>query len=67
MQLLHKHTKVTEMLLAQGPWDLFVCILTVTDAIQHSMWKHWDPNHPDHDQTRSPRLCEIFGYLAPSR
>lgn len=39
----------TRLLMDQGPWDLLVTVLRLTDTVQHWFWRTMDPGHPFHD------------------
>jgi predicted AlkP superfamily phosphohydrolase/phosphomutase len=35
-------------LMSHVPWDLFIVVFTMSDAVQHFFWKDMDPAHPEH-------------------
>ncbi len=44
-ELLEKREKAASYLLANTPWDLFVCVFFALDPIQHYFWHHMDESH----------------------
>ncbi|MDR7420341.1 MAG: alkaline phosphatase family protein, partial [Armatimonadota bacterium] len=36
-------------------WRFFMLVVTVTDRLQHVLWKHIDPRHPLHDPVEARR------------
>lgn len=47
-KLLDQNRKVLQFLLMEKKWDIFVGVISASDFIQHYLWKHWDPSHPQH-------------------
>lgn len=41
-------------------WDMLFVVVSATDWIQHSMWRHIDSTHPLYDPQLSPRYREGF-------
>jgi predicted AlkP superfamily phosphohydrolase/phosphomutase len=36
-------------LMRHQPWDFLMVHFLATDLVQHAMWRHMDPQHPDHE------------------
>ena len=47
-------------LLNKGLWDLFMVHFQATDVLQHLLWKHLDPEHPDHDSSMRDHIFSTF-------
>lgn len=47
-------------LLNKGVWDLFMVHFQATDVLQHLLWKHLDPEHPDHDKQMQDYIFSTF-------
>ncbi len=47
--LVDSHLAAAEYLIANKPWELFVAVLTVLDRVQHTFWRHMDPEQPGND------------------
>jgi len=46
--ILKKRVKAAEYLMDNFPWDLFVCVFSVLDVVQHYFWRYMDTSHPKH-------------------
>mgnify|MGYP000247526483 CR=1 FL=1 len=57
---LNKKIKVTEYLLEELEWDLFVNIISFTDWIQHRMWHYIDESYPLYDEAESRKIRPYF-------
>lgn len=44
-------------LIDKEPWDMFMVVFESTDRIQHTMWKFFDPKHPEY----TPESNKKFG------
>ncbi len=44
-EILVKREKAASYLMANLPWDLFVCVFYVLDSVQHYFWHHMDDSH----------------------
>jgi len=44
-EVLAKREKAASYLMANLPWDLFVCVFYVLDSVQHYLWHHMDKSH----------------------
>ncbi len=47
-EALNKKVKAARYLIRNFPWDLFVSVFSVSDAVQHYFWHHMDADHPKH-------------------
>jgi len=41
-------------------WDVLFIVFSVTDWVQHLMWRHIDESHPLYNPTVSPKYKEEF-------
>jgi len=57
---LDKKIKVTEYLLEEWDWDLFVNVISFTDWIQHRMWHYIDEKHPLYNKAESRKIRPYF-------
>lgn len=75
--ILETQTKVMKYLILNKEWDFFFGVYSITDWIQHVLWKDIDDTHPLYDKDKSPeirqkyldiwkRLDEIIGELQQS-
>lgn len=42
-------------------WDFSMVVFNGTDAVQHAMWKHMDPRHPQHAPGRAALYGDVIG------
>jgi predicted AlkP superfamily phosphohydrolase/phosphomutase len=47
-------------LMSNWDWDFFMVVISVTDWIQHALWKYCDSTHPLYDQAKSKRYSPEF-------
>jgi predicted AlkP superfamily phosphohydrolase/phosphomutase len=47
-EVFRERLRVTEYLIQEYKWNLFVVVFMLLDWIQHYFWKHMDPEHPLH-------------------
>lgn len=45
---------------AKMEWDMLFLVVSATDWIQHSMWRHIDERHPLYDPANSPKYRKGF-------
>lgn len=53
-RILHQQVEVMKYLIQNKQWDFFFAVLSVTDWVQHVVWKDIDETHPLYDSKRSP-------------
>jgi predicted AlkP superfamily phosphohydrolase/phosphomutase len=58
-RILDNQTKVMKHLIRKKSWDFFFGVLSVTDWVQHVVWKDIDPDHPLYNKQKAK---EIEGY-----
>ena len=51
-EILIKREKAASYLMANFPWDLFVCVFYVLDAVQHHFWHHMDKSHSKYNNNK---------------
>ncbi len=49
-RILSKQSLALKYLMGIQEWDFLVAVLSVTDWMQHVLWKYIDEGHPDHDR-----------------
>jgi predicted AlkP superfamily phosphohydrolase/phosphomutase len=47
--LIDTRTRFAERLMRDRPWDMMMVHFLATDLVQHAMWRHMDPTHPQHE------------------
>ncbi len=50
-------------LMRRYPWDLFVLQFQETDFLQHPLWHHLDPTHPDYSLKAHQIVASLFREL----
>jgi len=45
-----------EYLIDKQSWDMFMVVFESTDRIQHTMWKFFDPDHPEYTPENNARF-----------
>jgi predicted AlkP superfamily phosphohydrolase/phosphomutase len=53
--MIDHRLRLMRFLHREFPWRFFMLVLTVADRLQHVLWKHLDPHHPDHDAAEAQR------------
>ncbi|MBE8540564.1 alkaline phosphatase family protein [Geoglobus acetivorans] len=59
-EFLSKFEKWVQYLVENEEWDLLFLVFSVTDWMQHIIWRHIDENHPMFDPETSPRYKDEF-------
>ena len=59
-EMLSKKLKAAKYLVANFDWDLFICVFTVLDRIQHYFWHHMDETHPRHTTDQYQTVVKDF-------
>jgi len=49
--------RMTRYLMDNRQWNLFVTVLLATDRVQHTLWRHMDKTHVQHN----PKEAELYG------
>jgi len=57
---LDKFEKWVFYVIRNKDWDFLFLVFSVTDWVQHIMWKHIDNNHPSYDPKTSPKYENEF-------
>jgi predicted AlkP superfamily phosphohydrolase/phosphomutase len=47
-------------LMDRYPWELFVVVFTALDRVQHTFWHFMDPEHPNHDSSKTMYSKAIY-------
>jgi len=58
--MLDMRLKSARYLMNNYSWDLFICVFTVLDQIQHFFWRHMDENHPHHCPNKYQNVIKEF-------
>jgi predicted AlkP superfamily phosphohydrolase/phosphomutase len=58
--ILDKQILIMQHLITKKKWDFFFGVLSVTDWVQHVVWKDIDENHPLYNDAESPKIHEKF-------
>jgi len=59
-RVLDKNVAAALHLMKTRDWDLFMVVISVTDWIQHALWKYLDPSHPLYDQGKHEKYQPEF-------
>jgi len=59
-KFLDKFEKWVYYLITNKEWDALFLVFSVTDWMQHIIWRHIDENHPMYDPETSPRYKQEF-------
>lgn len=59
-EMLSKKLKAAKYLVTNFDWDLFICVFTVLDRVQHYFWHHMDETHPRHTTDRYQTAVRDF-------
>lgn len=57
--------RLTLEMLKERDWRLLFSVFTVTDRVQHMLYRHFDPGHPMHDATEAARKVRFLGEEIP--
>jgi predicted AlkP superfamily phosphohydrolase/phosphomutase len=52
---------LTLTVLARDDWDVLYSVFSVTDRVQHVLYRHYDAGHPGHDPAEAARETRFFG------
>lgn len=59
--------KVLRFLRTKEDWDFFMVVFNGTDAVQHALWKHMSPEHPQHDPAKAAKygsaILQFYQYI----
>ncbi len=58
--MLDMRLRAAKYLMGNFSWDLFVCVFTVLDQVQHFFWRHMDENHPHHMPNKYQNVVKKF-------
>lgn len=58
--ILENQILVMKHLIKNKSWDFFFGVLSVTDWVQHVVWKDIDPSHSLHDKRKAMEVEEYF-------
>ncbi len=59
-RVTQKHERAVEYLMGAFDVQFFMVVFTSTDRIQHVMWRHMDPTHPQHDPIAARRYSSAI-------
>lgn len=59
-RVLDKNVGAALHLMKNQEWDFFMAVISVTDWIQHAMFKYLDPSHPFYDQKKNEKYGPEF-------
>jgi len=59
-RFLDKFERIIYYIVSKKYWDFLFLVFSVTDWVQHIMWKHIDENHPLYDPKHSPKYKQEF-------
>lgn len=57
--------KMTYGEIERGGFDVLMSVLSETDRVQHMLYHHYDPEHPQHDAAKAARTVRFFGQDVP--
>ncbi len=57
--------RLTQEMLKQRDWRLLFSVFTVTDRVQHILYRCYDPQHPLHDPEEAATKVTFFGEEIP--
>jgi predicted AlkP superfamily phosphohydrolase/phosphomutase len=58
---LGRREALTRTVLARDDWDVLFSVFSVTDRVQHVLYRHYDAGHPGHDPAEAAREVAFFG------
>jgi len=66
---LERHTKITEMMLKEDDYDLFMVVFGNTDWASHQYWEYTDPSFPTYDEEQARKYRNVIAdqYMAADR
>ena len=53
--------KLMQRMLEQSDWRVLYSVFSVTDRVQHMMYRFYDPLHPNHDAKQAAKKVTFFG------
>jgi predicted AlkP superfamily phosphohydrolase/phosphomutase len=59
-RIITKQAAALKFLVREKEWDFFFGVFSVTDWIQHVLWKYIDKNHPLYDPKTSPSVTKKY-------
>ncbi len=59
-EFLDKFEKWVYYVVKEKEWDVLFLVISVTDWVQHILWRHIDEDHPWHDPKTSPKYKREF-------
>ncbi len=59
-RFMGKFERVVGYLVRDKEWDLLFLVFSMTDWVQHIMWRHVDEGHPMYDPDSSPKYKQRF-------
>jgi predicted AlkP superfamily phosphohydrolase/phosphomutase len=57
--------KLVNKALTRDDWRLFFGVFSTTDRVQHILYKHYDPGHPQHNAEAAAQEVKFFGETIP--
>lgn len=57
--------RLLDRALSRDDWRLLFSVYSVTDRVQHILYRHADPEHPMHDPEEAAQLVRFFGKELP--
>jgi len=53
-------SRISDYLLRNKRWDVFVTVFTPLDRLQHYFWHHMDENHPKYDESQARKYRNVI-------
>lgn len=53
-------SRISDYLLRNKRWDVFVTVFTPLDRLQHYFWHHMDENHPKYDESQAQKYRNVI-------
>jgi len=53
-------SRISDYLLRNKRWDIFVTVFTPLDRLQHYFWHHMDENHPKYDEGQAQKYRNVI-------
>lgn len=57
--------RLLDRTLSRDDWRLLFSVYSVTDRVQHILYRHADPEHPMHDPAEAAQVVRFFGKEMP--
>jgi len=59
-EVIEMRTKAARYVMNNFSWDLFICVFTALDQIQHFFWRHMDESHPYYRPNKYQNVIKSF-------